>query len=83
MVWTATDHCLTSDDRIVMDYGPNFPYDFEGLEKVNYLRLKTVEGPIEPPEEQVETVDMDDEDYEDILKDKLYIDDGEDFVVEY
>lgn len=82
MVWTPTDHCLTSDDRIVMEYGPNFPYYYEALEKVNYLRLKTVEIDPAPPEELLEQIDMDDDDYEDILEDKLDIDD-EGFPIEY
>ena len=51
MVWTAEDHCLTSDDRIVMDYGPNFPIYYEELEQVNYLRMKTVEGVAYAPDE--------------------------------
>ena len=51
MVWTPEDHCLTSDDRIVMDYGPNFPIFYEELEKINYLRMKTATFPAATPEE--------------------------------
>ena len=40
MVWTDTDHCLTPDDRIVLDYGPTFPNNWPVIEKVNYLRVK-------------------------------------------
>ena len=83
MVWTPEDHCLTSDDRIVMDYGPDFGILYPEIDKVEYLRLKTVESALRKPDEQLTTVDMDDEDYEDILKDKLRIDDGEGFDVEY
>lgn len=82
MVWTAEDHCLTSDDRIVMDYGPNFAIEYEAIEKVNYLRLKTVELEAAVPDEEILQVDMDDDDYEDIRDDKIDIDD-EDFIVEY
>ena len=83
MVWTPEDHCLTSDDRIVMDYGPNFPIFYEELEKINYLRMKTATFPAATPEETLTQVDMDDDDYEDILRDKLKIDDGEGFDIEY
>ena len=27
MVWTPDDHCLTSDDRLVLDYGPEYPIE--------------------------------------------------------
>ena len=43
MVWTAADHCQTPDDRIVLDYGPTYPTDYEEIEQVNYLRIKTAE----------------------------------------
>lgn len=84
MVWTSEDHCLTPDDRIVMDYGPNFPTNYPAIEKVNYLRLKEARIPKTTMDELLETVDMDDEDYEDILADKIReSDDDEGFIVEY
>ena len=84
MVWTSTDHCLTPDDRIVMDYGPNFATTWPALEKVNYLRLKTATIAKTRFDELLETVDMDDEDYEEILKDKIReSDDDEGFIIEY
>ena len=83
MVWTAEDRCLTSDDRIVMDYGPDFGIVYPEIEKVEYLRLKTVKSPLTKPEDLLSQVDMDDEDYEDILRDKIRIDDGEGFDIEY
>ena len=76
MVFTFEDHCLTTDDRLVLNYGPTYPTYYDTIDQVNYLRLKTADDlATYAPTEVLSQVNMDDEDYDDILKDKLRIDD--------
>ena len=42
MVWTSDDHCQTAEDRAIMTYGLFFPSYLSVLEKVNYLKMKTL-----------------------------------------
>jgi len=83
MAYTFEDHCLTQDDRLVVDYGPTYPTYYDEIGEINYLRVKTAGPETYAPASLLTKVDMDDEDYEDILKDKLRIDDDQGFDLEY
>ena len=75
MVWTSENHCLTAEDRVSMDYGPFFPEYYGVIEKVNYLKLLELKESARAPDVLLTEVDMDDEDYDDILRGKLAVDD--------
>ena len=58
-----------------MDYGPSYPEYYGTLEKVNYLKLLELKESIRAPDLLLTEADMDDEDYEDILRGKIAVDD--------
>ena len=74
MVWTNEDHCLTEEDEELMDCGPTYPKYYEKIEKVNYLKMRTITDSQRAPSVKLTQVDMDDEDYDDIVRGKLSVD---------